>query len=52
MCFGPRALARVSELGEQIYEQNGDEKESSFLVQHLSVAIQKGSAAAIRGTCL
>ena len=50
--FGPRTSAFLRDLGKRIHEQNGDEKASSFLVQHLSVAIQRGNAAAIRRTCV
>ena len=49
--FGLKISAFVTELEKRIYEQNGEEKASSFLVQRLSVAIQRGNAAAIRRTC-
>jgi len=40
----------VVELGRRITKATGDVRETFFLLQRLSVAVQKGNAASIRGT--
>ena len=50
--FGPRTLAFIKELGRRIWKATREEKASGFLLQRLSVAVQRGNAVAVMGTCL
>ena len=50
--FGPKTLAFVRELGRRIRQETGDKMETSYLMQRLSVAIQRGNAAAVLGSCM
>ena len=40
----------LTSIGRYITENTGDPRESSFLFQRLSIIIQRGNAAAFRGT--
>jgi hypothetical protein len=48
--WGKDARELVSELGGRLATLSGDSRSSAFLRQRLSIAIQRGNAAAIRGT--
>ena len=48
--WGADALAITSELGGRIAAITGETRSTSFLRQRLDIAIQRGNAAAIRGT--
>ena len=51
--FGERSLKFIKDLGKRIALQTGDPLSRSYLVQRLSVAVQRGNAASILGTaCL
>ena len=50
--IGPKTLSFTKELGRRIMMGTGDGRAYSHLLQHLSVAVQRGSAAATLGTCL
>ena len=45
-----KAVDFLHELGDRISAVTGDRRESTFLFQRLSVALQKGNAACIIGT--
>ncbi len=47
---GPSASLLISQLGKKIKEKTGDPRESAYLRQRLSVAIQRGNAASVLGT--
>ena len=47
--WGPAALKFVHELGVLLTQATGEPRSTSFLKQRLSVAIQRGNAAAVRG---
>ena len=49
--FGPKTLAFVKELGKRVNREMGEEKATSHLFEHLSVAIQRGNATNTMGTC-
>ena len=49
--FGPKTLAFVRELGRRISQETGEERETSFLMQRLSMAVQMGNSAAVLGSC-
>ena len=49
--FGPKALAFVKEIGRRVRRETGEETATSHLFQCLSVATQRGNAAATMGTC-
>jgi len=44
--FGTEALAIVKDLGRRIRMATGEPRSESFLVQRISLAIQRGNAAA------
>ena len=48
--WGPSTLKFVKELGKLLYESTGERRSTGFLKQRLSIAIQRGNAAAVRGT--
>jgi len=50
--FEPKTLALMKELGRRVRKETGEEEAYSHLVQRLSVAVQRGNAAATLGTCL
>ena len=48
--WGPEAMAISSALGARLQQVSGDKRSTAFLRQRLSLAVQRGNAAAIRGT--
>jgi Glu-tRNA(Gln) amidotransferase subunit E-like FAD-binding protein len=48
--WGEQAKSFVAELGKRITAITGDVRETDFLRQRLSIAIQRGNAISIRGT--
>ena len=42
--IGPKSLVFLKELGWRARQQSGDERAPSFLLQRLSVAVQRGNA--------
>ena len=52
-CFTPvaiKSLLFVRELGRHIARVTGEVKSTNYLVQRLSVAVQRGNSAAVLGT--
>jgi len=48
--WGARGLAFINEVGRRIAEQTCDPRSTAFLKQRLSLAVQRGNAAAVLGT--
>ena len=48
--WGPSTLKFIKELGTLLEQATGEKRSTAFLKQRLSVAIQRGNAAAVRGT--
>ena len=48
--WGPSALSICSEIGGRVATRTGDIRAVTFLKQRLSIAVQKGNAAAVIGT--
>jgi hypothetical protein len=48
--FGDEALQLVSELGGRLRNTTGDAREKTWLIQRISVAIQRGNAASVLAT--
>lgn len=48
--WGQQALALTSQIGARLAVTSGDPRSTSFLRQRLDIAIQRGNAAAVRGT--
>lgn len=48
--WGPGALELCSEIGGRSAALSGDLRSRSFLMQRLSLAVQRGNAAAVLGT--
>ena len=46
---GPRSLTFLRELGRRVREQTGDNLATAYLLQRLSVAVQRGNSASIMG---
>ena len=42
--FGSKTLSFVKSLCKRLYRQSGDPKSTSYLIQRLSIAIQRGNA--------
>ena len=49
--LGPHTAAFLKDLGRRIHQETGEARSSSYLLQRLSVAVQRGNAAAVMGTC-
>ena len=47
--FGPRTLTLVKELGRKVRSQTGEEKATTYLMQRLAIAVQRGNAISILG---
>ena len=48
--FGPEAITFIKELGHRIRAETGEPRSLQFLMQGIAVAVQRGNAAAVRGT--
>jgi hypothetical protein len=48
--WGEQAKAFVIQLGRRITEVTGDVRETEYLRQRLSIAVQRGNALSVRGT--
>ena len=48
--FGPQTRAFLKDLGRHITWATGDVRSHSYLIQRVSVAIQRGNAASVAGT--
>jgi hypothetical protein len=45
-----RALALVKDLGKRLIESSGEPRSCAYLIQRISIAIQRGNAASILAT--
>ena len=50
--FGPEARSCFRDLGARIKHASGDKMAHNFLIQRISVAIQRGNCMAILGTMM
>ena len=50
--FGSKTLAFVRELGRRICQETGEEMARSYLMQRLSMTIQRRNAAVVLGSCM
>ena len=48
--MGKRSLAFVKELGHRVRQCSGEVKARAYLLQRLSVAVQRGNAVSVLGT--
>ncbi|XP_074034392.1 uncharacterized protein isoform X2 [Leptinotarsa decemlineata] len=48
--YGPEALLFIHELGRRIGQATKDHHSTSFLIERISIAIQRGNAASVLGT--
>ena len=48
--FGPEALSLLEDIGRRIRAGTGEPRSLQFLLQGVSVAIQRGNAASVLGT--
>jgi hypothetical protein len=51
-CWSERSLKLVKDIGQRIRDVTGDKRETSFLLQRISVAVQRGNAVSVLGTSL
>lgn len=49
-CWGSEALTFVKELGRRLQERGNDARSGYYLMQRLSIAIQRGNATSVMGT--
>ena len=47
--MGPRSLELVREVGRRIALETGEPRSTDFLLQHLSVVVQRGNCASVLG---
>ena len=47
--IGPRSMAFLKALGRRIATESGEPRSTDFLLQRLSVAVQRGNCASVRG---
>ena len=47
--MGPRSLALLKEVGRRIMSETGEAKSTEYLLQRLSVAVQRGNCASVLG---
>ena len=48
--FGEEACVLVKDLGRRLFLATGEPRSTSFLVQRISVAVQRGNAASVLAT--
>ena len=48
--WGPRGLKFIQDIGKRIQDQNGDKRSTTFLLQSIGIATQRGNSASIAGT--
>ena len=48
--WGPNGLKLVQEIGKKIRDETGERRSTSFLLQSISMAVQRGNCASIMGT--
>ena len=48
--LGPRTKALLRDLGRWVTQTSGEEAATTYLVQRLSVAVQRGNCASVMGT--
>ena len=48
--WGPSALRLIKEIGSKIAEATGEPRSSTFLMQSIGMAVQRGNAVSILGT--
>ena len=48
--WGPLGLKFVKDIGKRIEDNTGEKRSTSFLFQAISMAVQRGNAASIRGS--
>ena len=48
--WGPSGIKFVQDIGDRIAQHNGDKRSASFLFQAISMAVQRGNIASIRGS--
>ena len=48
--FGAETLSFLKDLGHRLHQTTGDSQSYQFLLQHLSVAIQRGNSTSVLGT--
>ena len=48
--FGAKTMRFVQELGQRLERVTGEVRSTNFLIQRLSVAVQRGNSASVLGT--
>ena len=47
--YGPQAIKLIKQIGKKIQEATGEKLSTFYLMQSISMAIQKGNAVCVRG---
>ena len=48
--WGPESLKFIKEIGKKIQESTGEKLSTAYLIQSVSILIQRGNAASVMGT--
>ena len=48
--WGPNGLKLIQEIGKKIQEETGEIRSTSFLLQAIGMAVQRGNCASVTGT--
>ena len=48
--IGPESMAFLKDFGRRVARVTGEEKSTSYLLQRLSVAVQRGNTASVLGS--
>ena len=48
--FGPKGLKLLKKIGQRIHEATGEKRSTSYLLQNISIAIQRANAVCVMGT--
>ena len=48
--IGPQSLEFLKELGQRLRQVSGESNSTTYLLQRLSVAVQRGNAASVLGS--
>ena len=48
--FGPKGLKLLKKIGRKVHEATGEKRSMSYLIQNVSMAIQRANAVCVMGT--
>ena len=48
--WGQNAIKFIKEVGKKVQDETGEQRSTSFLIQSIGIAVQRGNAVSIMGT--